>query len=157
MILDSALKIMGSQGYALLIEHGIETAQKFSDEINRRPHFQLITPPEINILTYRICPAEIQEELAGLTREWMEKFGEWKSVVRVHEWKPGAKAVWEVNVLKPGDYCVHLTYSGEGRLVWAVDIEGGEHIQNQQNSSHNYQRFPIGWGRPNWRHSTSRR
>ncbi len=78
-------------------------------------------------------------------KRWMEKFGEWKSVVRVHDWKPGAKAVWEVNVLKPGDYCVHLTYSGEGRLVWGVDIEGGEHIQNQQNSSHNYQEFPIGW------------
>jgi len=29
--------------------------------------------------------------------------------------------------------------------VWGVDIEGGEHIQNQQNSSHNYQEFPIGW------------
>ena len=26
-----------------------------------------------------------------------------------------------------------------------IDVEGGEHIQNQQNSSHNYQRFPIGW------------
>jgi len=78
-------------------------------------------------------------------KRWMEKFGEWKSVVRVHDWEPGAKAVWEVNVLEPGDYCVHLTYSGEGRLVWGVGIEGGEHIQNQQNSSHNYQEFPIGW------------
>lgn len=78
-------------------------------------------------------------------KRWMEKFGEWKRVVRVHDWKPGAKAVWEVDVLKPGDYCVHLTYSGEGRLVWGIDIQGGEHIQNQQNSSHNYQEFPIGW------------
>ena len=75
----------------------------------------------------------------------MEKFGEWKGVVRVHGWQPRGKATWEVNVLQAGDYCVHLTYSGEGRLVWGVDIEGGEHIQNQQNSSHNYQEFPIGW------------
>ena len=29
--------------------------------------------------------------------------------------------------------------------MWAVEIEGGERIQNQQNSSHNYQEFPIGW------------
>jgi alpha-L-fucosidase len=78
-------------------------------------------------------------------KRWMEKFGEWKSVVHVHDWNSNGKAVWEVNVLEPGDYCVHLTYSGEGRLVWGVDIEGGEHIQNQQNSSHNYQEFPIGW------------
>ena len=45
----------------------------------------------------------------------------------------------------PGDYCVDLTYAGEGRLVWGVDVQDGEHIQNEQNSSHNYQRFPIGW------------
>jgi alpha-L-fucosidase len=78
-------------------------------------------------------------------KRWMEKFGEWKRVVRVHDWQTGGKATWQVDVLEPGDYCVHLTYSGEGRLVWGVDVEGGEHIQNQQNSSHNYQEFPIGW------------
>ncbi len=27
----------------------------------------------------------------------------------------------------------------------AADAERGQHIQNQQNSSHNYQTFPIGW------------
>ncbi len=59
-------------------------------------------------------------------KRWMEKFGEWKSVVRVHDWSPDGKAVWEVNVLKPGEYCVHLTYAGEGRLVWSVNVEGGE-------------------------------
>ena len=75
----------------------------------------------------------------------MEKFGEWKKVVRVHGWQPGGKASWEVEVLQPGEYNVDLTYSGEGRLVWGVDVAGGEHIQNQQNASHNYQEFPIGW------------
>jgi len=34
---------------------------------------------------------------------------------------------------------------GEGRVVWGVDVVGGEHIQNEQNSSHNYQEFPMGW------------
>ncbi len=65
LILDSALKIMGSRGYALLIDHGIETARKFADEIERRKDFQLITSPELNILTYRFCPFDLQEELAG--------------------------------------------------------------------------------------------
>ena len=78
-------------------------------------------------------------------KRWMEKFGEWKSVHHIHSWKPGGKATFEVDVLKAGDYNVSLTYSGEGRLVWGVDIEGGEHIQNEQNSSHNYEEFPIGW------------
>ncbi|MGD9233421.1 MAG: putative pyridoxal-dependent aspartate 1-decarboxylase [Desulfobacterales bacterium] len=65
LILDSALKIMGSRGYALLIDHGIETARKFADEIEKRPDFQLITPPELNILTYRLCPFDYQEKLIG--------------------------------------------------------------------------------------------
>jgi glutamate decarboxylase len=64
LILDSALKIMGSRGYGLLIDHGIETAREFADEIEKRPDFQLITPPELNILTYRLCPFDLQKKLA---------------------------------------------------------------------------------------------
>ena len=75
----------------------------------------------------------------------MEKFGEWKHVVQVTEWETGGAATWEVEVLEPGDYQADLTYAGEGRLVWRVAVEGGQAIQNQQNASHNYQRFPIGW------------
>lgn len=78
-------------------------------------------------------------------KRWMEKFGEWKGVVHAHGFNSDGKASWEVDVLQPGDYNVDLAYAGEGRLVWAVAIEGGQQIQNQQNSSHNYQSFPIGW------------
>jgi len=87
-------------------------------------------------------------EVTGAKQErksWMEKFGEWKHVVRVWKWEEGGKASWDVDVLKPGYYNVDLTYNGKGRIVWGVDIEDGAHIQNQQNASHNYQRFPIGW------------
>jgi len=63
LILDSALKIMGTNGYALLLEHGIETAKQFAEEIKRRPCFELVTPPMLNILTYRVCPLKMQEKL----------------------------------------------------------------------------------------------
>ena len=76
---------------------------------------------------------------------WMEKFGEWKHVTRVSNWSAEGKASWEVDVAVPGEYNVELTYAGKGRVVWGVDVKKGEHIQNQQNSSHNYQKFPIGW------------
>ncbi len=56
LILDSTLKIMGTQGYALLIEHGIEIARQFAAEIQGRPLFEMITQPELNILTYRLFP-----------------------------------------------------------------------------------------------------
>jgi alpha-L-fucosidase len=79
------------------------------------------------------------------TKKWMEKFGEWKHIVRVWQWTEGGKASWNVDVLKSGYYNVDGTYAGEGRIVWGVDVAGGQHIQNQQNSSHNYQKFPIGW------------
>ena len=70
LILDSALKIMGTDGYARLIDHGIETAGQFAEEIRKRPLFQLITNPELNILTYRICPVEVQRKLvSGGTEE----------------------------------------------------------------------------------------
>jgi glutamate decarboxylase len=69
LILDSALKIMGTRGYALLIEHGIDTAKKFAREIESRCHFQLIIPPELNILTYRICPDGIKRKLAQAAPE----------------------------------------------------------------------------------------
>ncbi len=63
LILDSALKIMGTKGYALMIDHGIETAKKFADEIKKRELFELITEPELNILTYRMVPKELKREL----------------------------------------------------------------------------------------------
>jgi glutamate decarboxylase len=58
LVLGSALDIMGAGGYALLIDHGIDTANAFAEEIRRRPLFELVTPPELNILTYRIVPDE---------------------------------------------------------------------------------------------------
>ena len=61
LVLGSALDIMGAGGYALLIDHGIEIARAFAEEIMRRPMFELITAPELNILTYRLVP----EELSG--------------------------------------------------------------------------------------------
>ncbi len=61
LVLYCALKIMGSEGYSLLINHGIDTARSFADELRKRDNFQLITPPELNILTYRICPKPVKE------------------------------------------------------------------------------------------------
>jgi putative pyridoxal-dependent aspartate 1-decarboxylase len=63
LILDSALKIMGSRGYALIIDHGIKTTRKFAEEIKKREIFEIITEPELNIITYRILPPELKSKL----------------------------------------------------------------------------------------------
>jgi alpha-L-fucosidase len=78
-------------------------------------------------------------------KDWMEKFGEWKHVVQIDQWKDNSKATWEVNVQSPGDYLVELTYSGKGRLVWSVETDEHAKIKNQQNSSEIYNTLPIGW------------
>jgi len=67
LILDSALKIMGSRGYALMIDHGIEVAKQFAVEIEKRDLFQVITSPTLNILTYRLVPLDIQKKLETAT------------------------------------------------------------------------------------------
>ncbi len=63
LILGSSLEIMGTMGYALLIDHGIETARTFAEEIIKRPLFELTSEPQLNILTYRIFPNKIKKEL----------------------------------------------------------------------------------------------
>ncbi len=61
LVLSSALDIMGAEGYALLIDHGIETASAFAAEIESRADFDLVSPPELNILLYRLFPASMRE------------------------------------------------------------------------------------------------
>ena len=73
LILDCALKIMGANGYALLLQHGIETARAFAGEIEKRENFQLVTTPVLNILTYRFCPGEIQQKLAAADTDEKER------------------------------------------------------------------------------------
>lgn len=76
LILDSTLKIMGTQGYALLIDHGIETARLFAEEIRNRSFFELITAPQLNIITYRLVPPEMKERLKNAVSEGTGKINE---------------------------------------------------------------------------------
>ncbi len=77
-------------------------------------------------------------------KQWMEKFGEWRHRSQISQWEPEGTASWAVTVIEPGSYRVDLTYAGTGRLVWRVQVEDGQSIENQQGASHIYGRFPIG-------------
>jgi len=65
LVLNSALDIMGSGGYALLIDHGIEIAHAFAGMIREHPLFELVTPPMLNILTYRLYPPALKARWAA--------------------------------------------------------------------------------------------
>ncbi len=69
MLVHSALNIIGRKGYELLIDKGIATASNFADLIEAAGDFELITRPELNLLTYRYVPARIQKLLKAASAE----------------------------------------------------------------------------------------
>ncbi len=83
LILDSSLKIMGSQGYALLVEHGIETAIEFAKEIEKRPDFEIITYPELNIITYRLFPAHLRKKFSDIDGRMPVDFNEELNIINL--------------------------------------------------------------------------
>ena len=72
LMLHAGLSIIGRKGYELLIDLGIERAKSFAEMIRRHPEFELTSAPELNILTYRYCPAEVQKSLKNASVEQSE-------------------------------------------------------------------------------------
>ena len=64
MLVHAGLSIIGRKGYELLIDQGIERARRFARRIEAHPDFELVSEPELNILTYRYIPAWVQLTLA---------------------------------------------------------------------------------------------
>ncbi len=63
MLVQSGLKIIGRRGYEILVELGIDKAKRFANMIIQETHFELVTKPELNILTYRYLPNKIKQLL----------------------------------------------------------------------------------------------
>ena len=63
MMVYSALHIFGRKGYELLIDRSIDKAKDFAQMIDKAQDFELTTTPILSLLTYRVCPAEVQEKL----------------------------------------------------------------------------------------------
>ena len=76
--------------------------------------------------------------------ELMEKFGEWKHKTQISKWQADGAATWKVDVLEPGFYQLGLGYRGEDRLVWRIETDEGEMIQNQQAATPKYVEYPMG-------------
>ena len=72
MLVHSALQIIGRKGYELLIDQGIEKACEFAELIEADADFELITRPELNLLTYRYVPPELQRRLRNASSKERE-------------------------------------------------------------------------------------
>lgn len=73
MLVHAGLSIIGRKGYELLIDLGIEKARRFAELIDEHENFELITAPELNILTYRYNPAWLQKKLEQLAPAQLEQ------------------------------------------------------------------------------------
>ncbi|MDD2581512.1 MAG: putative pyridoxal-dependent aspartate 1-decarboxylase [Desulfuromonadaceae bacterium] len=76
MLVHAGLSIIGRKGYELLIDQGIERARRFARRIDAHPDFELISEPELNILTYRYVPARVQKVLAQAPAERVARINE---------------------------------------------------------------------------------
>jgi glutamate decarboxylase len=76
MLVHAGFSIIGRKGYELLIDMGIERARTFAALIRNHPDFELTSDPELNILTYRYCPAKVQQALTTVSHEQRARINE---------------------------------------------------------------------------------
>ena len=76
LLVYSGLKIISRSGYELLINLGIEKAKTFAQIIKEQDDFELISEPELNILTYRYIPADVKKVIDTSSDEDKYKINE---------------------------------------------------------------------------------
>jgi glutamate decarboxylase len=69
MLVHSGLRIIGRKGYELLIDLGIGKAGQFAKMIQAAPDFELISEPELNLLTYRWVPESVRQPLLNANKQ----------------------------------------------------------------------------------------
>ncbi|WP_338861627.1 putative pyridoxal-dependent aspartate 1-decarboxylase (plasmid) [Mycetohabitans rhizoxinica] len=65
VMLYTNLRLFGRRGYARLIDLSIDNARYFASLIERQRDFELVTAPQLCILTYRYVPERVREALTN--------------------------------------------------------------------------------------------
>ncbi|EJL6895283.1 pyridoxal-dependent aspartate 1-decarboxylase PanP [Vibrio cholerae] len=71
MLVYASMHIISRPGYQLLIDQSIEKARYFADLIDAQTDFELVSQPELCLLTYRYLPAHVRmalEKAQGVQR-----------------------------------------------------------------------------------------
>ncbi|HHF3171537.1 MULTISPECIES: pyridoxal-dependent aspartate 1-decarboxylase PanP [Vibrio] len=76
MLVYAAMHIISRPGYELLIDQSIEKARYFADLIKQQDDFELVSEPELCLLTYRYLPPFIREALAQAEGSHKEQLNE---------------------------------------------------------------------------------
>ena len=64
MLVHACLRVIGRKGYEMLIDRSIKKAKYFADLIKADEDFELISEPELCLLTYRYVPKQIKQAIA---------------------------------------------------------------------------------------------
>ncbi|OAD23602.1 glutamate decarboxylase eukaryotic type, partial [Candidatus Thiomargarita nelsonii] len=64
MCLHAALHLIGKQGYAKLIDNGIDKAQYLTEQLHKTEAFELMREPELNIVNFRYIPIRFRGKQA---------------------------------------------------------------------------------------------
>ena len=64
MLVHACLRVIGRKGYEMLIDRSIKKAHYFADLIKADEDFELISEPELCLLTYRYVPKQIKQAIA---------------------------------------------------------------------------------------------
>lgn len=62
--LHAAIHLIGARGYEYLVDEGIRKAKYLADTVDKRPEFELLVKPDMNILNYRFIPAPFRDKAA---------------------------------------------------------------------------------------------
>ena len=76
MLVHACLQVIGRDGYEILINRSLEKARYFATLIEHNIDFELITEPELCLLTYRYVPAQVQKAMAKASPEQLQRFNE---------------------------------------------------------------------------------
>lgn len=97
MLVYAAMHIISRPGYELLIDQSIEKAKYFAELIKAQPDFELVSEPELCLLTYRYLPPHIKQALASANKqqraELNELLNEWTKFIQKRQRETGKSFV----------------------------------------------------------------
>jgi glutamate decarboxylase len=69
MLVHACLRVIGRQGYEMLIDKSIAKAKYFAELIKQDEDFELVSEPELCLLTYRYVPKAIKQAIANANED----------------------------------------------------------------------------------------
>lgn len=95
VFLHAALKLLGRNGYAYLVDEGIRKARYMADAIRAAPEYELLAEPQTNIVLYRYVPEALRDRTAPehLTDDELERVNAANVRLQEAQWNAGTSFI----------------------------------------------------------------